>query len=91
MDDGAERVDGNGVEKHVDLAEVPGRVARGLVIERGVTLGAALQLVEEVDHHLRQWDAVDELHPLFGQVLVLLDLATTALAQLHHRARVLTR
>src|SRR3954464_6784245 len=46
--DRAEGVDGDGVQQDVDLDEVGRDVTRRLVVERGVPLGAPLELVEEV-------------------------------------------
>ena len=66
-------------------------VAGRLVVEGGVALRAALELVEEVADHLGQRDLVDQLHALGRQVLELAHLAPPVLAQLHERARVVLR
>ena len=66
---------------------VPGR----LVVEAGVALAAALQLVEEVDDHLGERHQVVQLDPLRRQVLELVELAAALLAQLHQRPRVVGR
>ena len=77
------------VDEQVDLDEVGGGVALGLVVETGVSLGPALQLVEEVDDHLGQRDHVDELDALRREVLHLDHLGPAALAQVHDRPGVL--
>ena len=54
---------GDAVQQDVDLDQVGALVAGRLVVEAGVALGAALQLVEEVDDDLGQRDAVDAARP----------------------------
>ena len=87
--DGREGVDRHVVDEQVDPHQVGRGVAGRLVVEAGVALGPALQLVEEVHHHLGQGDPVDELEALGGQVLHRGHLAALGLAQLHDRAGVL--
>ena len=82
---------GRAVEQDVDLHQVGAVVAGRLVVEAGVALGAALQLVEEVDDDLGQRHAVHQLDPLGREVLELLHLAAAGLAQVHERARVVGR
>src|SRR5205085_10842342 len=79
------------VEAEVDLDQVALLIAVGLVVEAGIALGAALELVEEVDDDLGQGHPVDELQPLGRQVLHLLRLAPPALAQVDDGARVVAR
>ena len=89
MHDGGERVDRNVVDEQVDPDEVGRGVVGRLVVEAGVALGAALELVEEVDDHLGQGDPVDELESLGREVLHARHLGSTALAEVHDRAGVL--
>ena len=62
-----------------------------MVVERGVALGARLQLVEEVEHDLGQRHAVVHLHAVGADVLHRAHLAAMVLAQVHHRADELLR
>src|ERR1700677_3066916 len=64
--DGREGVDRCMVDEDVHPHQVARGVVLGLVVEAGVALGPALQLVEEVDDHLGQRKGVDELDP-FGR------------------------
>ena len=52
MDDERQGVDRLAVDQDVQLDEVAGPVADLLVVHRGVALGAALELVVEVDDQL---------------------------------------
>ena len=54
-----------------------------MVIERGVSLGNALQLVIEINHNLAQRHVVIDFHTVSGDVLLLHQLATLAQAQGH--------
>src|ERR1700722_12069746 len=69
VDDGREGVAGGVVDQDVDPHQIGRGVVLRLVIEAGVALGPALELIEEVQHHLGQGDGVDELHPLGREVL----------------------
>ncbi len=77
------------VDQEVDLDQFRGQVPGRLVVEARVSLGPALQLIEEADHHLGEGDGVDELDPFRREVLHLHQLGAPSLAQVHHRARVL--
>src|SRR6476620_4103602 len=61
VDDRAERVDRLALEQDVDLHQVGRLLARALVVERGVALGARLQLVEEVEDDLAHRQRVAHL------------------------------
>ena len=89
MDDGGERVGRDAIEHEIDLRQAALLVAVEFVVEARVTLGAALHLVEEIDHHFGQRDLVVQFNTLGRQVLELRHVAATALAQLHERAGVL--
>ena len=52
VDDHAEGVDHLTVKQDVDPHQLRGLHPDGLVVEAGVALGTALELVEEVDDHL---------------------------------------
>ncbi len=91
MHDGAERVHRLAVQQDVHLDEVRDLLAGGLVVERGVALGLALQLVEEVEDDLGEGQRVAQLHPFGGQVLHAEQGAAAALAQLHDGADILVR
>ena len=91
MHDRGERVDGLALEQDVDLDEVGGLVAVGLVVEAGVAAGAGLQLVEEVEDDLGERQRVAHLDALLGQVVHAEQRAALALAELHDRADELAR
>ena len=91
VDDDAEGVDRLTVEQNVDLRQLRIAVADHLVVERGVALRAALQLVVEVEHDLGERQRVDKGDPSLGEVVHLLELATAVLAELHDRADELLR
>src|SRR5260370_119349 len=86
----AERVHGLALQQDVDLHQVGLLLTGGLVVQRGITAGAGLELVEEVEDDLRERHGVADLHPVGGQVLHPEQRAAPALAQLHDRADVLT-
>ena len=89
MDDRRERVDGVAVQEDVDLDEVCGLLAVGLVVERRVALGARLQRVEEVEDDLGQRQRVADLDPVLAEVVEAALDAATRLAQLEDGADVL--
>ncbi len=91
MDHRREGVHRHLVDEEVDLHEGGRLVAVGLVVEAGVALGAALQLIEEVDHDLAQGDPVEQLDTLGRDVLHAVELAAPRLAEIHDRADVLGR
>ena len=91
VDDRAERVGRDAVEQQVDLDQVAAVVAAELVVEAGVALRPALHLVEEVDDHLGEGDLVVQFDALGRQVLELGHVATSGLAEIHQRARVVLR
>ena len=85
MDDHGERVDAVAGEQDVELDEVGCADADRLVVERGVTRRARLELVEEVEDDLRQRQVVAKLHPLWREVVHVDVRAATLLAKLHDR------
>ncbi len=89
--DRGEGVGRHGVEQQVDLDERRLAVAGRLVVEAGVALATALELVEEVDDDLGERHHVVQLDALGRQVLELVELAAALLAQLHQRPRVVRR
>ena len=88
VNDRAEGVDGIAVQENVDTDQRVLGVAVLLVIERGVTLRATLQLVEEVDDDFGERQPVVQLDALGREILHLRHLAATGLAEIHDRARV---
>jgi hypothetical protein len=86
VDDGAERVDLLALHQDIDLDQVGALLAVLMVVERRVALGAAFELVEEVEDDLRQRDAVVHLDALGANVLHRAHFAAMLLAQVHHRA-----
>ena len=91
MHDRTEGVDRLAVQEDLHLDQVLGPVADGLVVERPVAPGPALELVEEVHDHLRQRQVVADLHPVLGEVVHLLHLAAALLAELHQGPEELLR
>ncbi|MBG9887033.1 hypothetical protein ABE10_10920, partial [Bacillus toyonensis] len=91
MHDRAEGVDLLTLEQDVDLDEVGLLGARGLVVERRVPLCLRLQLVEEVEDDLAQWNVVAQFHTLLGEVLHAQERPAARLAELHHRSHVILR
>src|SRR5665647_842844 len=82
--DRAEGIDRLALEKDVHLDQVGGLLAVGLVVERGVSAGLGLQLVEEVEDDLGQRERVAHLDALLGEVVHAAQRAAAGLAQLHH-------
>ncbi len=91
MHDRAEGVDRLTLKKDVDLDQIGGLVTVWLVVERGVSAGLGLQLVEEVEHDLGQRQRVAHLDALLGEVVHPAQGAAPGLAQLHHRTDELAR
>ena len=89
--DRGERVDRLALQQDVDLDQVGGLLAGGLVVERGVALGARLQLVEEVEDDLGERQRVAHLDPVLGEVVHAEQGAALGLAELHDRADVVAR
>ena len=89
VDDGAKSVHCLSLEQDVNPDQVGRPIAGGLVVEAGIALGPALQLVEKVDHHLSQGNPVLEFDPLGRQVRHLVKFPSAGLTQLHQGPRVL--
>src|SRR5829696_157292 len=87
----AQRIDRVAAEQHVELDEVGRAQADRLVVQRGVSARAGLELVEEVEHDLREREVVGELYALRGEVVHALVRAPAVLAELHDLADVLLR
>ena len=64
VDDGGEGIHRLPVEKDADHDEIGGLVAGWLVVERRIPLGPRLELIEEVEDHLRKREPVVNLRPL---------------------------
>ena len=86
MHDGAERIDLLTLNENVNLHQIGGLFAVLMVVKRRVTLGSALQLVEEVEHDFGQWNTIMHFHTVGGNVLHGAHLATMVLAQVHDGA-----
>ncbi len=86
MRDGGEGVDLVAVQQDVDLDEAAGLLARGFVVQGGVTARLGLQLVEEVEDDLREREGVADLDPVLGEVVHAEEGAAALLTQLHDRA-----
>ena len=91
MSNGAERIHLLTLQQDVDLHQVSLFLTVELPVQRRITAGTGLQLIEEVEHDLCQGQAVTHLHTILGQVIHAADLAAASLAQLHNRANVLAR
>ncbi len=91
MDDEREGVHVVAGQQDVELHEVAGAVLGELVVQRGVALGAALELVEEVEDELGQRDVEPHLHRLVRQVVHVGHDAAVLHGQLHHGAGELGR
>ena len=88
VNDRGEGVDDLVVEQQVDLDEVGLLVLGHVVVEGGVSLRPALELVEEVGDDLRQWKSIVQFDPLRREVVHPQHGAAPLLAQLHDRPRV---
>ena len=88
MDDRREGVDDLVVEQHIDLDEIGLLILGHVVVEGGVSLRPALELVEEIGDDLGEGKDVVELDPLGGQVVHAQHRAAALLAELHDRPRV---
>ena len=88
VNDRGEGVDDLVVEQQVDLDEVGLLVLGHVVVEGGVSLRPALELVEEVGDDLRQWKSIVQFDPLRREVVHPQHGAAPLLAQFHDRPRV---
>ncbi len=88
MHDCAERIHLLTLEQDVDLDEVGLLVAARFVVERGVTLCARLEVIEEIEHDLAQGHGVPNLDAVFAQVFHSQQDSSARLAQLHDGAHV---
>ncbi len=83
MDEGGERVGRVAVQQDVQFHEPRRTELRDVVVEGGVALGNGLELVVEVEDHLRQGHVVVQLHPVGGQVVLADEGAPLVHAQFH--------
>src|SRR5437016_2600696 len=66
-------------------------IAAELVVERGISLGARLELVEEIHEDLGERQLIAQDHARGARVLHILEGATAVVAQLHAAAHELGR
>ena len=78
-----EGVDGLAVEQNVELGQFRRAIAVDMIVERGVALGDALQLVVEIDDDLAQRYHEMELHTVARHILLTEQLAAFVQAQAH--------
>ena len=89
VDDQAERVDRLAGEEDVDPDELARLEAEHVVVEAGIALRPALQLVVVVVDDLREREVEDEEHALLAQILQVVEAAAALVVQLHDGADVL--
>ena len=77
------------VEQDVQLHQLGRTEAVGMIVERGISLGDALQLVVEVDDDFTQRHVVIDFHAIAGDVFLLHQLAALAKAKSHDRADII--
>ena len=86
MDDHGEGVADVAVEQDVHFHQLAGLVAGDLVIVGSVALGAALELIEEIEDHFVQRHVVEQFNAL-ALILHVDEGAPLVLAKLHEGAR----
>ena len=84
MADRRERIYGFAVEQYVDAHQALGSVARVVVVEAGVSLGPALELVKEIGHDLGERHLIAQLDAFGRQIVHGSHRAPARLAQVHH-------
>ena len=70
------------IQPHQFILAIPNQV----VFHGGIALGAALHLIEEIRHHLRQRHLIVQRHPVGGDVFHVDEFTPPLLAQLHQGA-----
>ena len=88
MDDEGQRVHHLAADHDVQLHQLRRLIARKLVVERGVALGAGLERVEKVVDNLVERQLIVQLHPVGVQIFGVLVGAAPLLTQLHDGADV---
>ena len=88
VNNGAERIGRQCIKQNVYSHQIARAIPRKFVVQTGVTLRAALQLIKEINHNFGKWHGVLHIHALWRQVLQLDKFAAALLAQLHKRTRV---
>ena len=88
MGDEREGVHSLAIDENIQLDEVMAGISRNAVIERGVALGAALELVVEIDDQFAEWHLELDARALLVQVDHLAICAAPPGDQLHDRADV---
>ena len=91
MHDCTERVDRLALQQDVDLNQCSLLLAGLLVVEAGVTAGARLQRVEEIEDDLAQRHGVAQLDTFRREVVHSAEFAAARLTQFHDGADELTR
>ena len=91
MGDQRQRVDRLAGDRTSSFDEVALAIADLLVVERGIALAAALELVVEIDDHLGQRQLEGQQHALRIEVLHRLEGPAPARRELHQGADVLRR
>ena len=87
MNDRAKCINRFACNQDVNLDKVSWFITNWLIIQAGITLGAALHLIEEVSDNLSERHAVLNLETLRGEVFHLDHLAAAGLAEIHDRSR----
>ena len=73
------------LQQDVHLDQVGHLLTGRLVVQRGIALGAGLELIEEVEDDLGQRQRVTHLHPVLGQIVHTVQRAAPLLTQFHDR------
>ena len=91
VDNRAEGIHAVTVEQNVDLHQVGDLLAAFVVVQRGITASARLQVIEEIEDNLCQGQLIVQLNAILREVVHSSHGSTAILAQLHNRAREFSR
>ena len=91
MDNRAEGIHAITVEQDIDLHQVSDLLTAFVVIQRGITTSARLQVIEEIEDDLCQGQLIEQLKAILGEVVHSSHGSTAILAQFHDGAREFSR
>ena len=86
MDEGGQRIRRLAVQQYIQFHQARGAVADDMIVEGGIALRDALELVVEVEDYLRKRHVVVEFDAVGSDVVLAHQCTAFVQAELHHGA-----
>ena len=84
VNDKAEGVDSIAIEKDIHFDQFRRTVFRQLIVKARIATSRGFQFIKEIKDNFRKWDLIDDIHPIFIDVIHGHKVPTFPLSQFHH-------